>query len=65
MKSPAKNWSTTSTLSTFRGAVVTEMDRVAPQISLIHRVEGPELAALNLKGLLQDPDLLPGGDPES
>lgn len=38
---------------------VGEMDRIAPFLSMIHRAEGPELAALDFPSLLQREDLIP------
>ncbi|MDF1826483.1 MAG: hypothetical protein P1U68_17695 [Verrucomicrobiales bacterium] len=38
---------------------VGEMDRIAPLISLIHQSEGPALAALDVRNMMNREDLLP------
>lgn len=41
--------------------VIQEMDRIAPLDSIIHHADGPELAGLDLRVLLEREDLLPIG----
>lgn len=38
---------------------VGEMDRMAPLVAVLHRTEGPDLAALSIPVLLEQDDLLP------
>ncbi len=43
---------------------VVEMDRISPAEVLIHRSSGAELAGIDIAGLLEREDLLPGTDPD-
>lgn len=38
---------------------VGEMDRMAPLVAIIHRTEGPDLAALSIAALMEQDDLIP------